>query len=932
VTASDPSSGSSSAFLDRRRECELLDGLLYGVRAGRGGVVVVRGEAGIGKTALLDYVARAAADLRLVRIAGVESEMELAFAALHLFCSPMLDRLPLLPEPQRDALAVALGMKSGPAPDHLLVGLAVLSLLSEAAGERPLVCLVDDGHWLDRASERALAFAARRLLAEPVLLVIAAREPGDDLGGLPDLTVEGLPDAQARELLASVVRWPLDERVRERVLGEARGNPLGLLELPHDGSLAELTGGFGRPGALHLADRIEEGFRRRIADLPAGTRKLLRVAAACPVGDPARVWGASRRLGVPAEAAAPAVQAGLIEFAAWVRFRHPLVRSAAFRSASLSEWQEVHRALAEVTDPESDPDRHAWHRAQAAPSPDEDVAAELARSAGRAQARGGLTAAAAYLDRAAVLTPDPSRRAQRLLDAARAKRDAGALGAALDLLAAADAGPPDELRAAEAQHLRGQVALEQRRGHEAARLLIGAAQRLEPLDVGLARETYLQGLGAALWAGESEQPGILREVAAAARTAPSRLVPARAADDLLDGLAIRLTEGHTAAAPTLARAVRGILALNAGTDIDVGRWLWLAGLRAAGLVANELWDDDARHSLAVRQVETARRAGALVQLQYALNFAAWTSLDAGDIAAAARSLDEDRLIAEATGGSPVAFTTVLMVSWRGEERAAAELLDATTRLARTGRLGRLLTVADHASAVLFNGLGRHDAARDAALRAFERDDFGYWPFVAAELAEAASRTHDRAVITTLLRHMAERARATPTEWALGTEACVRALASGGDEADTCYREAVDRLSRTRMRAYLARVHLLYGEWLRREKRRSEARQQLRRAYEMLTAMGVEAFADRARRELQATGETVRKRTIVTTVTELTAQEAQIARLVREGLSNPEISTRLFISPRTVEWHLRKVFAKLGITSRRQLRGPLPPGIQRALHI
>ena len=893
--------------------------------------MVVRGEAGIGKTALLDYTARAAADLRLVRVAGVESEMELAFAALHQFCSPMLDCLPLLPEPQRDALAIALGLRSGPPPDHLLVGLAVLSLLSEAAEDRPLVCLIDDGHWLDRASERALAFAARRLLAEPVLLVIAAREPGADLGGLPDLNVEGLPDAQARELLASVVRWPFDERIRERVLGEARGNPLALRELPRDGSLMELTGGFGTPGALPLVERIEERFRRQIADLPAGTRRLLRVAAACPVGDPARVWHAGRRLGVPVEAAVPAVEAGLIEFATWVRFRHPLVRSAVYHSASLSEWQEAHRALAEATDAVADPDRRAWHRAQAAPGPDEEVAAELAQSAGRAQARGGLAAAAAYLDRAATLTPDPSRRAQRLLDAARAKRDAGALDAALDLLAAADAGPPDELRTAEAQHLRGQITLEQRRGHEAARLLIGAARRLEPLDVGLARETYLQALGAALWAGESEQPGILREIAAAARAAPPGPVPARAADVLLDALAIRQIEGHTAAAPTLARALKRILALNAGTDIDVGRWLWLAGLRGAGLVANELWDDNARHTLAVRQVEVARSAGALVQLQYALNFRAWTHLDAGEVAMAARLLDEDRLIAEATGTSPVGFCTVLVVAWQGEERTAVELLETTMRLATVGRLGRLSTVADHASAVLYNGLGRHDAARDAALRAFERDDFGYTPFVIPELAEAASRTHDEAMVTTLLRLLSERSHATPTEWALGTEACVRALASGGNTAETCYRESIDRLSRTRMRAYLARVHLLYGEWLRREKRRTEARQQLRRAYEMLAAMSIGAFAERARRELQATGETVRRRSI-TTVIELTAQEAQIARLAHDGLSNPEISTRLFISPRTVEWHMRKVFTKLGITSRRQLRGPLPVAIQRALQI
>jgi DNA-binding CsgD family transcriptional regulator len=931
LTDFDPFPGASLAFLDRQRECELLDGLLHAVRAGRGGVIVVRGEAGIGKSALLDYTARAAADLRLIRAAGVESEMELAFAALHQFCSPMLDCLPRLPEPQRDALATALGLRSGSTPDHFLVGLAVLSMLSEAAEDRPLVCLVDDGHWLDRASGRALAFAARRLLAEPVLLVIAAREPGADLRGLPGIAVEGLPDAEARRLLTSVVPWTLDERVWERMLGEARGNPLALRELSRDGSLTELAGGLGLPGAPPLADRIEETFRRQITDLPGDTRRLLRVAAACPVGDPARVWRAGRRLGVSAEAAVPAVEAGLIEFGTWVRFRHPLVRSAAYHSASLSEWQEAHRALAEATDRAADPDRHAWHRAQAAPGPDEDVAAELARFAGRAQARGGLAAAAAYRHRAATLTPDPFRRAQRLLDAARAARDAGALDAALDLLAAADAGPPDVLRTAEAQHLRGQIALEQRRGHEAARLLVGAARRLEPLDASLARETHLQALGAAIWAGESEQPGALSEIATATRAGPTGPVPPRAEDVLLDGLAIRLLEGHTAAVPTLARAQREMLALSPGTDVDVGRYLWLVGLRAGGIVAGELWDDDARHTLATRQVDVARNAGALVQLQYALSFLAWTHLDAGEVATAAWLLDEDRLIAEATGTSPVAFCAVLLAAWQGEEDTGVELYEAMVGLASAGRITRLLTVADHAIAVLYNGLGRHDAARDAALRAFERGDLGYEPFVVAELAEAASRTHDQALVSALLQLLAERSRTTPTEWALGTGACVRAMASDGDTAKTCYRESIDRLGRTRMRAQLARTHLLYGEWLRREKQRSEAREHLHRAHEMLTAMGIEAFAERARRELQATGQTVRKRS-VTQVIELTAQEAQIARLVHEGLSNPEISTRLFLSQRTVEWHLRKVFAKLGISSRRQLRGPLPVAVRHALQI
>ena len=843
----------------------------------------------------------------------------------------MLDRLPLLPEPQRGALATAFGLRPGPVPDRFLVGLGVVSLLSEAAEQRPLVCLVDDGHFMDQASTQALGFVARRLIAEPVLLVIAVRETGAELEGLPDLLVEGLPDVYARELLASVVRRRLDERVRERVLDEARGNPLALLELPDDDSLADLADTFRRP-ASSLATRIEEVFRRRIAGFPASTRLLLRVAAADPVGDPALVWDAGRRLGIPAEAATVAVEAGLIEFATWVRFRHPLVRAAVYHAASLDERQAVHRALAEATDPDADPDRHAWHRAQASPGPNEDVAAALARSAGRAQDRGGLAAAAAFLHRAATLTPDPADRAGRLLVAARAKRDAGDLPAALDLLSAVDAGPRDEGRAAEAQRLRGQVIYEQRHGREAAGLLLGAARRLEPLDAGLAREAYMQALGAALWTGESEQPGILRQIAAAARTAPPASSPPGATDVLLDALAIRLTEGHAAAAPTLAHALRLILDLDLGADPDVGRFLWLVGYRAGGIVAAELWDDRAWHTLAARQVEVARDAGALVQLQFALNFLAWTHIESGELTTAAHLIEEDRLIGEAIGAPPVGYSALDLAAWQGDEAAATQLIDMTTRLAATQSLGRLRSLADHGSAVLHNGLGHHAAARDAALRAFERDEVGYDTFIGAELAEAASRTGDRALVAAVLNRLSERARAAPTSWALGTEAYVRALAADGVTADDSYRESIERLGATRRHAHLARVHLLYGEWLRRERRRTDARRHLRLAYEMLGAMGADGFAERARRELQATGETVHKRPGESPVVQLTAQEAQIARLVREGLSNPEISTRLYISPRTVEWHLGNVFTKLDLRSRRQLRGVLPVAVARALRI
>jgi DNA-binding CsgD family transcriptional regulator len=693
-------------------------------------------------------------------------------------------------------------------------------------------------------------------------------------------------------------------------------NPLALLELVRRLTPAQLAGGFGLPGAVSLAGRVEESFRRRVEALPGGTRRLLQLAAADPTGDLGLVWRAAGRLGIRAEAATPAIEADLVEFGTWVRFRHPLVRSAAYRSASLQDRQALHRALAEATDLQADPDRRAWHRAHAAPGPEEDVASELERSARRAQARGGLAAAAAFLERAALLTPDSGRRAQRLLAATRAKRDAGALDAALGLLVAVEAGPPDALRIAEVEHLRGQIALEQRRSSDAARLLLSAARRLEPLDAGLARETHLEALGAAMWAGDLGRPGGVREAAEAVRIAPAGQGPPRAIDVLLDALATRLREGYAAAAPALTRALELLLALNVDAD-EVGRWFWIAGGRANAIVALEMWDAESWHALAARQAQIARDTGALVHLQFALNFLARTHILAGELAAAARLVEEDHLIAEATGNPPLAYAAMELAAWRGEEAPAAELIEATVREATARGQGRLVSFGAYARSVLYNGLGRHDAARDAAWRAFEGDQLGYGPFVVPELAEAASRTGDVTLVRAALEWLSERTRVTPTDWALGIEARVRALLSEGESAESLYRESIARLGRTRVRVELARAHLLYGEWLRRQRRRADARAQLRTAHDMLDAMGTGAFAERARRELAATGETARKRTVETR-NELTAQESRIARLARDGLSNPEIGARLFISTRTVQYHLGKVFAKLAISSRSQL--------------
>jgi DNA-binding CsgD family transcriptional regulator len=906
--------------MGRRGERDVLDELVEAVRTGESRALVVRGEPGVGKTALLEYLVEQASGYRVARAVGVQSEMELAFAGLHQLCAPMLDRLERLPVPQRDALRTAFGMSPGSAPDRFLLGLAVLSLLSDIAEERPLVCLVDDEQWLDRASAQVMAFVARRLEAESVALVFAARDPSDDLAGLPELVVAGLGEDDARTLLDAVLTGPLDAHVRDQIVSETRGNPLALVELVRGLTPAELAGGFGLPGAVPLAGRIEECFRERLEALPIETQRLMMLAAADPVGEPLLVWRAAERLGVRPEAATPAADAGLLEFDTRVRFRHPLVRSAAYRSALPEERRAAHGALAAVTDPEIDPDRRAWHRAQATAAPDEDVAEELERSAGRAQARGGLAAAAAFLERAAMLTPEPARRAERLLEAARVKRDAGALDAALGMLVAVEAGPLDALLSAQVERLRGQIALEQQRAGDAARLLLSAARQLESLNAASARETHLEALVAAMWAGDLGGPGAMVAAAEAARSAPPGPGPPRASDVLLEGLALRLTEGYAAAAPTLTRALELVLA-PVGAD-EAGRRLWLTGGRAGATVAVELWDAESWHFLAGRQAQVARDTGALVQLRVALNFVAGSHLLAGELTSAALMIEEDRLVAEATGNVAITFTEMMLEAWRGDEARASELIEATVREAGARGLGRFVMLASYASSVLDNGFGRHDAARDAAWRAFELDLPGFGHLVVSELAEAASRTGETALVRAALEWLSERTSVTRTDWLLGIEARVRALLSDGEDAERLYRESIERLGRTRVRLELARAHLVYGEWLRRENRRVDAREQLRAAHEMFSAMGAEAFADRARRELLATGETVRKR-IVETRGDLTAREAQIARLARDGLSNPEIGMRLFISPRTVQYHLRKVFIKLGIRSRSQLDRVLP---------
>jgi DNA-binding CsgD family transcriptional regulator len=907
------------ALVDRTDERLVIDRLLSAVLAGQSQVLVLHGEAGVGKTALLDYLTARAVGCRIVRATGVQSEMELAFAGLHQVCASLLAYLERLPVPQRDALLTGFGMSAGPAPDRFLVGLATLSLLSAAAEDQPLIAVIDDAQWLDKASAQALGFAARRLAADPVALVFATRVPGEEVAGLPEMAVSGLRDTDARALLDSALTVPVDARVRDRFIAEARGNPLALLELPRGLTDAELAGGFGVPGASALSARIEESFRRQAGALPAETQRLLVLAAADSSGDPVLVWRAARRLGIGADAAEQAVEARLAEFGAGVRFRHPLVRSAVYRSAPSVERRRSHAALAEATNEELDPDRRAWHRAQAAAGPDEEVAAELERSAGRAQARGGLSAAAAFLERATMLTPDPALRAGRALAAARVKAQAGAFPVALDLLAMAEGGPLTEAQHAQADLLRARIAFYTNTGNSAPSLLLKAARRLEPIDVALSRAIYLEALGAAAVAGRLASPGAdALDVARAAGAAPRPTQPPRAPDLLLDGLAAHYNQGYAAGLPIIRKA---LAAFGHGPSAaDELRWLHMACNAAA-----YAWDDEHWERMAARFLELARRAGSLSELPQALHMRGFVHLVSGELAKAAALGDELEAVAEATGASTPPYIALMLAGLHGRESAALAMIEVATRGASGRGEGLVVSVAGWSRAILGNGLGRYQQALAAALEATSyKGSLVITNWAMIEQVEAAARTGEQGAAADALAALAAVTSVSGTDWALGVEARSRALLSEGDAAESLHREAIERLGRTRLRPDLARAHLLYGEWLRRERRRTEARDHLRTAHDMLEAMGMAAFADRARRELQATGETARKRTEEASDRRLTAQELQIARLARDGLSNPEIGARLFISARTVQYHLGKIFAKLDIASRGQLLDVLPP--------
>jgi DNA-binding CsgD family transcriptional regulator len=898
-------------LLGRRAECEFLDRVLAQGAQGRSQAVVLRAEAGGGKSALLDYVVGRANGWRVATAAGVESEMELAYSGLHQLCAPMLAHVESLPAPQRNALSIAFGRDSGPAPDRFLVGLAILTLLAHVADDQPLLCVIDDVHWLDAASVETLSFVARRFLAERIALVCAARTGVGDsvLTGLPALPVIGLADADSQTLLLENLQGPVDAAVCAQIIAESHGNPLALLELPRTWSTTELAGGFGFPSRQLVGSRIEQSFAARLRLLPAETQLFVLAAAADPSGDPLLLLRATEKLGLDPATSGPALDAGLLEMSGRVAFAHPLVRSAAYRTATATQRQSVHRALAEATDAKVDPDRRAWHRAHATAAPNDDVADELEQSADRAQSRGGIAAAAAFLDRSVSLTVDPARRADRALVAAQASMHAGAFDTALGLLTVADLGPLSEAKRAQTDLLRAEIGFASGVGNDIPQSLVTAARALEPLDIDLARETYLSAWNAACEVGDLAEKDLLLEIARSVRALPPT-GPPRVIDDLLDGLAILTTEGFAAAVPTLERAGKRLMTLSVEEILH-----WGVAATTAGI---GLWDVELQYAMSITYVDLVRKAGALSVLTLYLSRAAIACMRMGDLAQAALLMAEGEEIAAATGSRFIQNNRMRLLAMQGNEADAVAAIEAALPTAAGTNRGR----AHWAAAILYNGLGRYEQAAQAALLASQIIFPTPSRFALSELVEAAARTGDSALAGTALSQYIEITRPANNNASLGIEARCRALLNDGSVAEDAYHEAIERLGRTRLRPEAARAHLLYGEWLRREGRRIDAREQLRIADDMLSTIGMEAFAARARRELVATGERVRKRTDDTR-DQLTAQEMHVAQLARDGLSNQEIAAQLFLSPRTVEWHLRKVFTKLGIESRRQIRSALP---------
>ena len=917
--------GRQPELVGRQAEREILMQLVTSARSGQSRVLVVCGEAGVGKTALLDDLVTQASPWRIARAAGIEAEAECTFAALHRLCAVLQDRMERLPCPQRSALAAAFGQRNPDGPDHFMVGMATLSLLSHAPGEQPLICVIDDAQWLDRASAQALGFAARRLATGPVALILALRQPFADqyCAEQPQLTLPPLADEDAKALLDARLTGPVDSGVRDRMLAEARGIPLRLLEAASAQSPEELAGGFGLPVAVAASDPEGTALLRDLDTLPRAARLLLLIAAAEPTGSPVLVWRAADLLGVKAAPEISAVTSAIMEFGAPLRFRHPLARSVVYWAASRAERQDAHLALAAGIDPDDDPHRQAWHLAHASPGLDEDVAATMAALADSVVTRGGQAASAMFYETAAIRTAEATHGARRALDAARAKHLLGADGSALRLLAIAQAGPLDHYGRARASLLHAQLMAGRNLADGACGLLLRAAQQLEAPDPVLAREGYCDALRAALARGRLAGRGDLLEVAAAVRTAWAG-AGRRSSADLTEGLAVLVTEGAAVGAPAVRRALSDI-----GGDPDSSAALLPAELRLACGAAQALWDHEAWSRLSGLLVQEAERTGSLGVLLAALHHTAMARVVAGDFTSAAASAGRAEAIARAVDQPADPYGSLALAAWSGDRAEIARLAGAVTPGMLARGEGRWLTAVGWATAVASNSLGQYDQALAAAEEAAaDADELGLAAWSLAELAEAAARLGFPERAHDALDRLGELAKASTTDWASGLLARSQALVSEDPTAEESYREAINLLDRAGVQAEAARARLLYGEWLRRRRQRVDAREQLRAAHQALATMGATGFASRARRELMATGEVVRRHVSETSLA-LTGQEAQIARLASDGLTNAEIGVRLFLSKRTVEWHLAKVYTKLAVRSRRELRGALVgAGLQR----
>jgi DNA-binding CsgD family transcriptional regulator len=909
-------------LVGRHRECAALDDLLAGLREGGSRVCVIRGEAGIGKSVLLEYVAVQASRVKVTRTRGIEADMELPYASLHQLCAPFLAEVDALPGPQRDALRVAFGVAAGDPPDRFLVGLAVLTLLTRASETRPVLVVVDDAQWLDQVSLQTLEFVARRLLAEAVAMVFAVRDPEGQaaLVGLPTIGIGGLDAAAGGELLETAVGGQMEKRVRDRFVAEMHGNPLALLEFSRGRSAAELAYGLdaSRPVFQEtVSSRLERDFASRLGSLPAATRTLLLIAAAEPVGDPRLLVRAAASLDITPDAA-PAKAAGLIEFGESVRFRHPLVRSAVYHQAAPEERRAVHRALAAATEPALDPDRRAWHAAQAADGPDEEVAAGLEQAADRARQRGGIGAEAVLLERAVELTPDPQARGRRALEATEAHLSAASPDHATELATLAELCPLSPLDRARLTRLRAWILFARSRSDEAAPLFLDAAAQLAAAGSPLARETYLAAINATIFTGRVHGPTGARAAAIAARKSGAPPSGSKAADLLLDGVATLLADGYETGVPALLRALEPLAHEDLDSREATMRWLLLSQVALEAFI-HYAWDLHAWDMLATRAVRLARDIGALGALPPALIYAGGVRIHTGDFAEADRMIDEADAIAAATGHAPHQYARLVLAAWRGDEDAATGIIeDARARAAQSGEVG-LLGTTGFVQGLLFNGLARYDKALEAARSGIEHDGFNFTGLSLVEHIEAATRCGELDQARASLARLVELTGAADSGWARGVTVRSRAMLTDGDEADGLYRSAIEEFGRDQVPVAVeeARTHLLYGEWLRRTRRRSPAREHLRKAHTMFDKMGATAFAERARRELVATGEHVRARK-TGTASALTPQESQIAALAAGGMTNPKIGAELFISPHTVEWHLRKVYTKLGINSRRAL--------------